>query len=138
MKIHKKMINCKYILICENVIVDSASKAVSLINIINGIKVSKVPASIPLKFVIHTAWEKSEKKEIDDIIQLAIKHPDGGKEELLAESKIPGSSLNHNYNLNILGLNIDNFGDLYFIAKIKEGENFREIRRCEFKIGKSA
>jgi len=132
------MVNCKYILVCENAIVDSTSKAISLINIVNGIKISKTPASIPLKFVIHTTWERGEKATADDIIQLVIKQPAGDVEEVLAEAKIPGSSLIHNHNLNLIGLKVDDFGNLYFIAKVKEGENFREAGRCKFRIDKAS
>src|SRR5574344_2004364 len=109
------MINCKYIIVCENTIVDSVSKATSLINIVNGITIPKVPITIPLKFAIHTAWERNKKNYSDDIFQLVIKYQSSNKEEVLAEAKIPGTSLNHNHNFTFIGLKIDNFGDLYFI-----------------------
>lgn len=131
------MVNCKYILVCENAIVDLTSKATSLINIVNGIKIPKTPASIPIKFVIHTTWERSEKAATDDMIQLTIKQPASDVEEVLAEAKIPGSSLNHNYNLNLFGLKVDNFGHLYFIAKVKDNKSFREVSRCKFRIDKA-
>jgi|ADurb_Leu_01_Slu_FD_contig_121_94911_length_1670_multi_2_in_0_out_0_2 hypothetical protein len=132
------MINCKYILVCENVIVDSISKATSLINIVNGIKIPKTPASIPIKFMIHTTWGRNEKATKDDMIQLTIKQPASDVEEVLAEAKIPGSSLNHNHNFSFLGLKVNDFGSLYFIAKIKEGENFCEAGRCKFRIDKAS
>ncbi len=132
------MLNCKYMLVCENAIVDSVSKATSLINIVNGIKITKAPVAIPFKFVVHTAWERDAKNDIDDKVQIAVRQPDSDAEKILAEIKIPGSSLGHNHNLNIIGLKIDNFGDLYFIARVKEGENFREAGRCRFRIDKAA
>jgi len=132
------MVNCKYILVCENAIVDLASKATSLINIVNGIKISKAPVLIPFKFVIHTTWERAEKTAADDLIQIAIKQPGSDAEEVLAEIQIPGSSLNHNHNLNIVGLKIDDFGYLYFIARVKEGKIFREAGSCKFEVSKAA
>lgn len=131
------MVNCKYILVCENAIVDSISKATSLINIVNGINIPKAPITIPLKFVIHTAWERNKKITSDDIFQLVIKQPVSDTEEILAETKIPGSSLNHNHNFTFFGLKIDNFGDLYFIVRIKDGDVFREAGQCKFKINQT-
>lgn len=116
------MIECKSIIICENVIIDKETNAPSLINIIVGIHVPAVPIVLPIKAVTSTYWETDEAAGGSVRIRLLIQGPDGN-EVSATLADIPEGSTKHRQNFTTYGLKVETLGKLKFIAQVENRES---------------
>lgn len=120
----------KWAIFAENAIIDNQSNNISLINIIEQIKVLKVPIVIPQQYCLATLWEKersfSNNDEIFHLRVIITHHPRkiDPKEGVDAKLRIPSDKKRIRHLFRIRGIPIKEEKPLYIIGFVKNNNKF--------------
>lgn len=126
----------------KQVIVDSKSNNLSLIEILEQFNVSDLPIVIPQIYYLASMWGKDssfENKEETFRFKIVItsnpeKPPEN--EGIEAELKIPQDKKRVRHLVSIQGIPIQEEGTLYFIIYLKSEDTWKEVHRIPIDVKK--